>query len=206
MEIRVPRMESSDDELVARYRNGEVAALEALVDRHQRALYGYLMGMTANRAEADDLFQETWLRVIHKVAAYRNDNFGGWVMRLARNLMLDRLRRRKPEVSADREDAEGHTLMQRLPATEDGPGAAVAADELGARIAAAVATLPSEQREVFMWRTQADLPFKEIARLQGVSINTALARMQYALGKLRPVLRDDYETWATAGAVEGGGS
>ncbi len=186
-------METPDRELIDRYRHGDVDALDSLIDRHQRMLFGYIVNMTGRRDGADDIFQEVWLKVIRKLDQYRDDNFGGWLVRIARNVAIDRIRRRKPELSLDQEDENGRGIARTLAADGALPSGELAARDLGVRIAAAVATLPVEQREVFVMRTQVDLSFKEIARLQGVSINTALARMQYALTKLRPLLRGDYE-------------
>lgn len=186
-------MDTADRELVARYQRGDVAALDQLVERHQRPLYGYLVNLTRNPTEADDLFQEVWMRVIRKLDGYQDQNFGGWLMRIAHNLTVDRIRRRKPEISVDAEDERGGSLGQTLAAAGISPHGELAARDLGARIATAVATLPPEQKAVFVMRVQAELPFREIARIQGVSINTALARMQYALGKLRALLQADYE-------------
>lgn len=185
-------MDMSDRELLDRYRLGDVDAFARVVDRHRRMLFGYLVNMTGNPTEAEDVFQEVWLKVMHKLDAYEDGNFGGWLVRLAHNLVIDRARRRKPEVSLDQEDESGRGLAHRLTAPDRPPSGVLADRDLGGRIAEAVATLPAEQREVFVLRVQAEMPFKEIARVQGVSINTALARMQYALAKLRPLLQAEY--------------
>lgn len=185
-------MDSSDLELVDAYRSGDVGALDRLVVRHQDALFGYILNMTGNRTEADDVFQDVWLRAMRSLGGYRDRNFGGWLMRIARNLVIDRHRRRKPTLSLDQEDPDGRNLVQTLAAPDAPPAGALADRDLGARIAAAVASLPVEQKDVFVMRVKAGLSFKEIARVQKVSINTALARMQYALAKLRPLLRADY--------------
>jgi RNA polymerase sigma-70 factor (ECF subfamily) len=186
-------METSDRELISRYRRGDVDALEQLIERHRRVLFGYAMNMTRDPDASNDVFQEVWLRAIRKIGSYRDRNFGGWLVRIAHNVIVDRARRRKPEISMDREDDTGRSLKTMLAGTDAGPTDRAAARDIGARIAAAVTELPMEQREVFLLRAQAELPFKEIARVQGVSINTALARMQYALTKLRPLLQVDYD-------------
>lgn len=191
-EDQAPAMETHDFQLLAQYRAGDVDAMAALIDRHRRALFGYIVNMSGGQDGADDVFQEVWLKAIRKLDGYREGNFAGWLMRIARNVVIDRSRRRKPTLSLDQEDPDGRSLGATLADDAPAPGGRLASRDLGARIAVAVAGLPVEQREVFVMRTQADLPFKEIARIQKVSINTALARMQYALNKLRPLLQADY--------------
>ncbi len=186
-------MEQSDHELLAKYRQGEAASLEQLVDRYEQMLYGYIVNMTRSRNDADDIYQEVWIRVIRKLGTYRHQNFGGWLVRIARNIVIDRARKRKPDFSLDQQDEDGRGLGQTLEGNVPGPVEQVTAGETGVRITEAVQKLPIEQREVFLMRVQADLSFKEIARIQRTSINTALARMQYALNKLRPLLKDEYD-------------
>ena len=151
-------------------------------------MFGFIFGMMGRQAEADEVFQEVWYRVIRRVDTYRDRNFPGWIVRIAHNLIIDRARRRKPEVSLDEDEFGGieiAILQQDALQT-------MAAKELGEKITAAAETLPQAQKEVFLMRTQMDLPFREIARIQKTSINTALARMHYALGKLRQLLQDEY--------------
>ena len=186
-------MEATDKELVNQYRRGHVEALDALIERYRRMLFGFILSRTSGAEDADDVFQETWLRVIRKIDSYRERNFGGWLVRIARNIIIDRVRRRKPDTSLDAAPCEGRTLADVIPGSDPGPRRRIEANDLGKAIAAAVAGLPDEQKEVFLMRVEADLSFKEIARAQRVSINTALARMQYALAKLRPLLKDEYE-------------
>lgn len=167
-------------------------ALQTLVERYRRPLFGFVYNMTGSQEEAAEVFQEAWLKVIRKLDMYQEDNFGGWLMRIARNTVIDRLRRKKPEMSIDAEPEDGRSMLDVLPNPDQGPAKALEANEIGRRIQSAVSQLPAEQKEVFLMRTQGDLSFKEIAKAQKVSINTALARMQYALTKLRAALGDDY--------------
>jgi len=187
-------MDQLDDrELVARYRRGDVSALETLVQRYKRQLFGYILNMTGNAGDADEIFQEAWFKVIRKIHLYRHKNFFGWLVRITHNVVIDRARRQKPNVSLDAESDEGTSISSTLADSGPSPRAGVGNEDLGQKIAEAVATLPAEQKEVFLLRTQAELPFKEIAKIQGTSINTALARMQYALAKLRVPLKECYD-------------
>jgi RNA polymerase sigma-70 factor, ECF subfamily len=187
------RTEPTDWGLLTRYKRGDVDALERLVERYRRPLYGFILNMTEGREDADEIFQEVWFRAIRKIGLYRRKNFCGWLMRIAHNLVIDRARRRKPDRSLDEEREDGGSLASVLPSGERGPTDNVQATDIGRAIAQAVETLPAEQKAVFLMRVKAELPFKEIAKIQGVSINTALARMQYALAKLRPLLKREYE-------------
>jgi RNA polymerase sigma-70 factor (ECF subfamily) len=184
---------STDTELLTRYGRGDVTALEELVQRYKRPLFGFIGKMTTGSAEdPDDLFQEVWLRALKNLHTYRDGNLLGWLVRIARNVMIDRVRRRKPSTSLDEPMGEGQTLAEVLPSAQPDPRALAGQGDVGRRIEQAVDTLPPDQREVFLMRVQTDLSFKEIAAIQQVSINTALARMQYALAKLRPLLTEDY--------------
>ena len=185
-------MEASDRELIGRYRGGDVEALSQLVAKHRGPLMGYIVNMTRQRHEADEVFQEVWFRAISKMGSYRQRNFPGWLLRIARNIVIDRARKSRPGISLDA-GQKGIRTSEKIGGNNPDPAERAEANDLGQRIAEAVRTLPGEQRETFVLRAHAGLPFKEIARLQKVSINTALARMQYALAKLRPLLKEDYE-------------
>jgi len=178
--------ERSDIELIRAFSHGDEAAFEELYHRYDRQLYGYLNNMIGNSSEADEVFEETWLRVIEKLPKYRDEGrFSAWLFRMARNLFIDRLRRRSPErnnVSLDDEDA----APVAAPAFHS-PEKVADAGDLAAMIDAALAQLAPELREVFLLRQQ-EVPFKEIALIQQCTINTALSRMQYALRSLRKSL------------------
>jgi RNA polymerase sigma-70 factor (ECF subfamily) len=186
-------------ELLNRYREGDTAALGVLVEKYRRPLFGFIANMTRNGADADDVFQEVWFRAIRKLALYRQQNFGGWLMRIAHNIVIDHARRRKGTCRLDAGSGDGDgggSLAAVLPASGPNPAGQAQDCELGRRITEAVAALPPEQKAVFLMRVEMDLPFREIAGIQQVSINTALARMHYAVGKLRSLLKDDYKMLA----------
>ena len=186
-------MESGDLELVLRYQKGEVEALKSLLERYKRPLFRFILNSVGQGDDADEIFQEVWFRAIKKMDSYRHGNFMGWLFRICHNLIVDRARARQRVLSLDEENEEGQSMVDRIPAEGLAPSLAAADGELGRRIRAAVGALPAEQKEVFLLRTEADMPFKEIARVQRVSINTALARMHYAVAKLRDTLKVDYE-------------
>ncbi len=187
-------MDTEDRRLIEQYSDGDVEALSALVEKYRRPLFGFILNMTEGQGDADEIFQETWFRAIRKLDSYRQKNFMGWLVRIARNLVIDRYRRKRPTVRLDMTRDDGSTPVLELVDPAPGPtDQAVTEDDVGA-VKHAVDTLPVEQKEVFVMRMQSGLSFKEIAKAQGVSINTALARMQYALSKLRPLLRDEYDT------------
>ncbi len=182
-------MNTGDSELLAEYRRGNRQALEQIVERYRRPLFGFILNTLEVNEEADEVFQEVWFRAIKALEHYRDKNFMSWLFRIARNLVIDRRRRRR-SLSLEGENQDGIALANALASADD--SAAVQAEQRDGllRIAAALARLPAEQQEVFLLRLHGDLPFKEIAKIQKVSINTALARMQYALAKLRVLLQE----------------
>jgi RNA polymerase sigma-70 factor, ECF subfamily len=173
------------------YSKGDLAALEQLVEHFRRPLYAFILNMMPRHGDAEEIFQETWLRAIRNLPRYRDKNFIGWLFRIARNLIIDQVRREAKTVAPL--DREGESAIELLPDSARGPDQQAASDDLGARIQAALGALAPEQREVFLLRNEAGLSFKEIARLQETTLNTALSRMYYALQKLRPLLQEDYD-------------
>ena len=186
-------MEQTDKDLIFLYFNGQVDALEQLVEKYQRPLFGYIYNMTEGREDAEEIFQEVWFRAIKKLGNYSHNNFGGWLIRIAHNYVIDRARKKKPDTSLDIENENGRSLAETIPGKDHNPLSTVTESELKEQIAKAVSMLPENQKETFIMRVESGLSFKEIAKIQKISINTALARMQYALDKLRPLLRKEYD-------------
>ena len=193
-------MDQEDVQLLAAYRAGDAEALGGLVEKYRRPLFGFILRFSEGREDAEEVFQEVWVRAIKNMNRYRQKSLLSWLFRIAHNLMIDRIRRRKPFLSLDTAASEdGLTLGEQLAAVGLGPDSETGGRDLGLRIEAAAAQLPTEQREVFWLRMQADLSFKEIAKIQKCSINTALARMQYAVSKLRKELAGEYRELQEAG-------
>lgn len=187
-------MHPTDEALAAAYiERDDESAFRTLVERHEARIFGYLLGMVRNREVANDLFQETFLRVISAMRRERGSyerqgRWLAWVMRIARNSALDHLRRRKKWQDVDKDGEE--TFWEQMP--DDMP---IADDRLrhveqARLLEVCIRNLPPEQREVVLLRHETDLTFREIADLTGVSINTALGRMRYALINLRKMMAD----------------
>ncbi len=183
--------------LLAAYRDGDVNALGELVRMYRKPLYAFIFRMLGSPTEADDIFQEVWFRAIRGMNAYKHKSFVSWLFRIAHNLVVDRARqsqaRRLAAPCAHAQTDPPGDWAETFPDPQPGPDRIAMGRELAARIQAALADLPAEQREVFLLRMEAGVPFREIARIQGTSINTALSRMQYALDKVRQTLRDEKE-------------
>jgi len=168
-------------ELVERARKGCSQSFRELLQWRGPPVYRLLVRLSrGNTHDAEDLYQETLLKVAEGLRRYRHQgSFGAWVFRIARNLHLDRVRRKRPEVTPLESQAE--------PGAPADPGPAEAA-ALQAELAEAVDGLSPTQREVFLMRVHAELPFKEIARVLEAPLGTVLARMSYAVRALRPRL------------------
>ena len=187
----------SDASLLRRFgRAGDAAAMEELVRRHGAALGAFLAGWCESEADAQDLVQESWVRVMRSPESFKGGSFRAWLLRIARNLAVDRSRRRRPDVWLDApaggaEDAP--PLVETVPdETSPAPDVVLAAAEDRAALLAAVRALPGPQRDVFLLRA-ADVPFAEIAARFSIPLNTALGRMHCAKKKLRAALGAEKE-------------
>ena len=178
-------MEEADDmTLIKAYAGGSERAFETLYRRYRKQLYGYLYNLVSgNAAEAEEIFEETWIKVIDKLPSYRDQGkFSAWLFRVARNIFIDAVRRQKrsamPLDSGDLPD---------VPDWSQRPERSLEERDTAAAIREALNVLPADQRDVFLLRQQ-DLSFKEIADIQECSINTVLGRMRYAVRNLRKLL------------------
>lgn len=189
-------MDTSDIEYINSYLGGDANALEPLIEKYKRPLYSFILKMTEGREDAEEIFQETWFRALKNIHKFKHKNFLNWLFRIAHNLVIDRARRSRRNVSMQSsiggEDGDS-TLEDHMAATGISPAEEAGGNSLGQQISGAVETLSPEQKEVFLLRMYGNVSFKEIARIQKCSINTCLARMQYALTKLRSILKEEYE-------------
>ena len=181
----------SDDEdaqLMLAYAGGEMRAFENLYSRHRGALYRYLMRQARDMEIANDLFQEVWSRVIANRTRYEpRAKFRTFLFTLAHNCFIDHCRRMKSRPHGlGIEDADAADL---LPADEDArPEAVLQRKESTERFRAALATLPQEQRDVYLLHEESELSLEEIARVTGVGAETAKSRLRYAVGKLKAAM------------------
>lgn len=174
-----------DGELIKLFSKGDETAFETLYGRYRKNLYGFLNNMTHDQCIADEVFEDTWLKVINNIEKYRDDGkFSAWLFKVARNLFYDRCRRKKTLCEVELDET---ILDETMTSTCPEPDRNMSSEELGSYIRQGLVGLPDEQREVFLLRQQ-DFSFKEISVMQNCSINTALSRMQYALKTLRNFL------------------
>lgn len=179
----------SDALLVKNYVNGDESALEVLITRHQAKIYGFIYSKIADRDISDDIFQDTFIKVIRtlKSNSYNEEGkFLPWVMRISHNLIVDHFRRNKkmPMYRETEEFSIFSVLSDGVPNIES----QLITDQIQGDLRKLILELPKDQREVLEMRIYHDLSFKEIAEQTGVSINTALGRMRYALMNLRKVI------------------
>lgn len=193
---------------MVRFQGGDRQAFATLVARHKTAMLTFIFRLVKDRALAEDLAQDVFVRVVQGASAFKHESrFTTWAYSIARNLCIDHLRKSnvRRHASLDQPVATGEegretTLSDRL--ADHRPSASaermlVGAD-IAARVSRAVDALPEEQREVFLLRQLARVPFRDIAQLTGVSENTAKSRMRYALERLQEALAE-YQDLATRG-------
>ena len=190
----------SDKELVYLYRHeSDMEAFKTLFNRYESKIYSYIYSMINNAEIASDLFQDTFTKVITKMEKNYNEEgkWIAWVMRIAHNATIDYLRRAKKfvQISSSSDEEENTDFFHRV-ADEGALNASEAyiQHEDKKRMYKHISRLPEEQRAVVMLRHYEELSFKEIAEITGVSINTALGRMRYALSNLRKYFEEEKES------------
>lgn len=181
----------NDKELVLSYQNGDVASFQILVDRYQNKIFSYILMLVKDKQLADDIFQDTFLKIIRTIKAgvYKEEGkFIQFAMRIAHNLIIDYFRKAKrlPMVDPTKED---YDMLDNARFQDPSVEEQMVTEQIHDDIRKMVEFLPEEQREVLVMRMYEDMSFKEIADATNVSINTALGRMRYALINLRKMAK-----------------
>ena len=182
----------SDDDLIRAFRTGDGSAMEALFGRYRRSVFGWLLRMSQDEGEAEDLHQEAWLKVIRGIDGYVSGSFRAWLWRIVRNAAADRSRKHVAEPILDapvEEGADAAAFVDQVP--DDTVVSALTRmeeEERRAAVREAVDGLSRRLKEVVLLRLNGELKFQEIADILGLPIGTVLGRMNLALAKLRQAL------------------
>lgn len=183
---------SSDRELLNSYLLGNKSAISTLIEKHNRRVRDYIRMMVGDSDIAADIAQETFIKAVSVIDEGRyidKGKFLSWVLRIAHNKTLDYFRSQKSNVSVS-ESSAGYNVLGTIKYADKSIEDSMISEQIDTDIRALVEQLPEEQREVVMLRYYSDLSFKEIADQTGVSINTALGRMRYALINLRKMIKE----------------
>lgn len=183
----------TDEQLVKAYAEGNNEAFDILLKRHKDRIYNYIKRIIKNEDVANDIFQETFVKAILTIRQGRyteNGKFPAWISRIAHNLIIDYYRQEKSEnvQSADLEDVD---VLNRKELCEDTIEDIIISEQIREDVKSLIKELPHLQREVLNMRYYQNLSFKEIADITGVSINTALGRMRYAILNLRRIAQEN---------------
>ena len=183
----------TDEQLVCEYANGNNEAFDTLLIRYKQRLFSYIFQMVRDRDLADDIFQETFIKAITTIRRGRYSDMGtfsAWLYRIARNLAVDSFRAEKGENVVSADDAD-YDVLNRRELAEDTIEDVMVDLQIEEDLRRLVDRLPDVQRQVLEMRYYQDLSFKEIAEITGVSINTALGRMRYAILNLRRMAKEN---------------
>ena len=187
----------NDQELVNLYLTGDQVALEVLIHRHKKKIFSYIMVIVKDKQLAEDIFQDTFIKVINTLRKgnYNEEGkFLPWVVRIAHNLAIDYFRREKrmPTISAvSKGNGEEFDIFSIIKIEESNVEDSIIKKQINKDLRKLVEQLPEEQREVLMMRHYYDMSFKEISEQTNVSINTALGRMRYALINIRRLMEEN---------------
>ncbi|MFD2597730.1 RNA polymerase sigma factor [Sphingobacterium corticis] len=181
----------SDQNLIQAYVQGDERALQVLLERHKSKIYTSIYLQVKDDFLAEDIFQETFIKVINTLQAGRYNDEGKflpWVMRIAHNMVIDHFRKEKRAPSVVNND--GFDIFEVLQFSDDNAESKLVKTQRDVDLKKIIQLLPDDQKEVLIMRHFCDMSFKDIADVTGVSINTALGRMRYALGNLRKMIED----------------
>ncbi|QQR85660.1 MAG: sigma-70 family RNA polymerase sigma factor [Flavobacteriales bacterium] len=179
----------SDSDLLKQYLEGREEAFATLLHRHKRKVWSHIYLMVRDREVTEDIFQETFIKVVNVLKSDRYTDEGKflpWVLRVAHNMVIDHFRRGK-KMHLLRSDDE-HDVFARIKQTDQNVEQRMVNVQIDEDVRKLIDTLPPEQREVVIMRTYMNMSFKEIADVTQVSINTALGRMRYALINMRKLI------------------
>ena len=183
----------TDEELIGAYELGNNEAFELLFSRYKGRVYSYIYLLVRNRDVCEDIFQDTFIKVITTIKQGRYSDSGKflpWVNRIAHNLAIDYFRREQNENTTN-SDEFGYDILNNKDLSEHSAEEAIVQEQILTDVARLVDFLPKNQREVLKMRYYEDLSFKEIADKTGVSINTALGRMRYAVINMRRIAQEN---------------
>ena len=183
---------NNDSILVENYINGDESSLDKLIQKHKSRIYNFIFSKVLNRDIAEDIFQDTFIKVIKtlKRGFYNEEGkFLPWIMRIAHNLVIDHFRRSKriPKFENNSE----YDIFQNLSDSSLNAEKSIIKNQVSTDLQHLVDELPDDQKDVVIMRLYRDMSFKEIAENTGVSINTALGRMRYAIINLRKMINDN---------------
>ena len=190
--MKVKLFQRSDEQLVTEYIAGAEPALEELVNRYQQKVFSYILMVVHNRELAEDLFQDTFIKVVNtlRTGHYREEGkFSQWIMRIARNLIIDYFRKSQKMAFVDN-NSNGTDIMELFSEKSMSVEQTIITNQIHDTVRYLVTSLPEEQREVLNMRLYKEMSFKEIADVTDVSINTALGRMRYAILNLRKLAKE----------------
>ena len=182
----------TDDELVQSFIGGEERCLQVLINRHKNKIYSYILMMVKQQELAEDVFQDTFIKVIHNLNKGKyvdNGRFASWVMRIAHNLIIDFYRKQK-HLQTVSNDANEYDLLNSTKYSDSTVEDKMVYSQILTEVVELMEYLPDNQKEVVKLRHFLGLSFKEIAEETGVSINTALGRMRYALINMRTMIEE----------------
>ena len=182
----------NDSALLRQYQAGDRSAISRLIERHSRRVRNYIRMMVKDHDLTEDIFQETFIkavRVIDEGRYHDNGKFLSWVLRIAHNQVIDHFRNHRQNHTVTESD-KGYDVLGTLQFADHSIEDALVSEQIERDIRSLIEQLPDEQREVVRMRYFANMSFKEIAEQTGVSINTALGRMRYALINLRKMIKE----------------
>jgi len=181
---------TNDAHLIRDYQKGKDWAFEKLFKKYERPLFSFIFRFVGDRQSAEDMFQQTWLKVIKGLPKYEERGaFSSWLFGVANNCCVDHARKQMRSKVDDLTSAEG---MDCLPDKDSDPEDTLMKKEQLSWLEKAVRKLPTEQKQIVLMRLHGEVPFKEIARVLDCPLNTVLGRMHYAVQNLKKMVKEEY--------------